>query len=107
MAAVACRCGGAARLGPRRLAEGGALAGQFPGHPQTARRATGRDDGAAFAEVCARLQAQVPPPVPPPRWAPVREHFPQIAIVDGSTLEALRKKTQVLQERVGLVWGAR
>ena len=57
--------------------------------------------GQLFAEVCARLQAQVPSPVQPPRWAPVREHFPQIAIVDGWTLEALRKKTQVLQERVG------
>ena len=63
--------------------------------------------GQLFAEVCARLQAQVPPPVSPPRWAPVREHFPQIAIVEGSTLEALRKKTQGLQERVGLVLGGK
>jgi hypothetical protein len=63
--------------------------------------------GQLFAEVCARLQAQVPPPVPHPRWAPVREHFPQIAIVDGSTLEALRKKTPVLQERIGLVLGGK
>ena len=107
MAAVACRCGGAARLGPRRLAEGGALAGQFPGHPQTARRATGRDDGAALCGSLCAAPGPGAPPAPPPRWAPVREHFPQIAIVDGSTLEALRKKTQVLQERVGLVLGAR
>jgi hypothetical protein len=63
--------------------------------------------GQLFVEVCARLQAQAPPPAPPPRWAPVREHFPQIASVDGSTLEALRKKTQVLQERVGLVLGGK
>ena len=63
--------------------------------------------GQLFAEVCARLQAQEPPAVPHPRWAPVREHFPQTAIVDGSTLEALRKKTQALQERVGLVLGGK
>jgi hypothetical protein len=63
--------------------------------------------GQLFVEVCARLQAQAPPAAPHPRWAPVREHFPQIAIVDGSTLEALRKKTQVLQERGGLVLGGK
>src|SRR6266851_3464373 len=55
----------------------------------------------------ARLQAQVPPTVPPPRWAPVRERFSLIALVDGSTLEALRKKTQVLREREGLVLGGK
>ena len=60
--------------------------------------------GQLFAEVCARLQAQVPPRVPPPRWAPVREHFPQIAIVDGSTLEELRKKRRSCRTR-GLVLG--
>jgi Transposase DDE domain len=63
--------------------------------------------GQLFADVCARLQTQTPPAVPHPRWAPVREHFAQIAIVDGSTLEALRKKTQVLRERVGLVLGGK
>jgi len=63
--------------------------------------------GQLFTEVCARLQAQVPPPVPHPRWAPGRVHFPQIAIVDGSTLEALRKKTHVLRERGGLVLGGK
>ncbi len=61
--------------------------------------------GQRFTEVCARLQAQGPPALPHPRWAPVREHFPHIAIVDGSTLEALRTKTHVLRERVGLVLG--
>src|SRR5713101_4147209 len=55
----------------------------------------------------APLQAQVPPTVPPPRWAPVRERFSLIALVDGSTLEALRKKTQVLREREGLVLGGK
>jgi hypothetical protein len=59
--------------------------------------------GQLFAEVCARLQAQAPPVVPHPSWAPVREHFPLLAIVDGSTLEALRKKSQVVQERAGVV----
>jgi hypothetical protein len=59
--------------------------------------------GQLFTEVCARLQAQVPPPLPHPRWAPVGERFPVLAIVDGSTLEALRKKAQILRQREGLV----
>lgn len=59
--------------------------------------------GQLFVEVCGRLQAQAPPPLPHPRWAPVREYFPLIALVDGSTLEALRKKTEVLRQREGLV----
>jgi IS4 transposase len=63
--------------------------------------------GQLLAEVCARLQAQAPPTVPHPRWVPVREHFPLMAIVDGSTLEALRKKTQVLREHAGVVLGGK
>jgi hypothetical protein len=63
--------------------------------------------GQLLAEVCARLQAQAPPAVPHPRWAPVRERFALIALVDGSTLEALRKKTQVLRECEGLVLGGK
>jgi hypothetical protein len=63
--------------------------------------------GQLLAEVCARLQAQVPPTVPHPRWAPVQERFSLMALVDGSTLEALRKKTQVLREREGLVLGGK
>ena len=63
--------------------------------------------GQLLAEVCARLQAQAPPAVSHPRWAPVRECFSLIALVDGSTLEALRKKTQVLREREGLVLGGK
>ena len=59
--------------------------------------------GQRCAEVWPRLQAQVPPPLPHPHWAPVRERFPLLAIVDGSTLEALRKKAQVLREQPGLV----
>src|SRR6516162_1529323 len=60
-----------------------------------------------LAEVCARLQAQAPPTVSHPCWAPVRECFSLIALVDGSTLEALRKKTQVLREREELVLGGK
>jgi hypothetical protein len=63
--------------------------------------------GQLLAEVCARLQEQALPAVPHPRWAPVREGFALIALVDGSTLEALRKKTQVLREREGLVLGGK
>src|ERR671922_1089423 len=59
--------------------------------------------GQLFAEVCMRIQAQLPPPLPHPSWAPVREVFPRIALVDGSTLEALRKKTQLLRQQEGLV----
>jgi hypothetical protein len=58
--------------------------------------------GQLCAEVCTRLQAQAAPSVCHPSWAPVREHFPLIAIVDGSTLEALRQRTQVLRERDGV-----
>jgi hypothetical protein len=59
--------------------------------------------GQLCAEVWPRLQAQVPPPLPQPHWAPVRERFPLLAIVDGSTLEALRKKAKVLREQPGMV----
>jgi hypothetical protein len=59
--------------------------------------------GQLFTEVCTRVQAQSPPVLPHPRWAPVRARFPLLAIVDGSTLEALRKKTQLLRQREGLV----
>jgi Transposase DDE domain len=63
--------------------------------------------GQLFAEVCARLHAHAPPALPHPSWEPVRQHFPRLAIVDGSTLEALRKKTQVLREHAGLVLGGK
>jgi hypothetical protein len=63
--------------------------------------------GQLFAEVCAQLQAQRPPALPHPCWAPVRDAFSLVALVDGSTLEALRKKTQVLRERQGLVLGGK
>jgi hypothetical protein len=59
--------------------------------------------GQLLVEVCTRLQAQLPPPLPHPSWATVRAHFAPLAIVDGSTLEALRKKTEVLRQREGLV----
>ena len=63
--------------------------------------------GQLFAEVCARLRAQGPPALPHPPGAPVQAAFSLIAIVDGSTLEALRKKTQVLREPQGLVLGGK
>jgi hypothetical protein len=59
--------------------------------------------GQLCAEVCTRLQAQPPPPLPHPSWAPVRAAFSCIALVDGSPLEALRKKTQLLRQQEGLV----
>ena len=63
--------------------------------------------GPLFAEVCARLHEQGPPALPAPSWAPVQDAFAVIALVDGSTLEALRKKTQVLRERQALVLGGK
>jgi hypothetical protein len=63
--------------------------------------------GQLLTEVCARLHTQAPPALPHPSWAPVCEHFPWIAIVDGSTLEALRNQTEVLRQREGLVLGGK
>ena len=63
--------------------------------------------GQLFAEVCARLRAQGPPALPHPPGAPVQAAFSLIAMVDGSTLEALRNKTQVWRERQGLVLGGK
>lgn len=64
--------------------------------------------GELFAEVCARLQAQPLPTWPGLEdWARVRAHFPLIALLDGSTLEALRKKTQALQGIAGTVLAGR
>ena len=59
--------------------------------------------GQLLAEVCARVQSQAPPPLPQPRWAPVGEHCPLIAMVEGATREARRNKTAVLRARTGLV----
>jgi hypothetical protein len=59
--------------------------------------------GQLVAEVCTRVPAQSPPPLPQPGWAPVRERCPWLARVDGSTLEALRQTTEVWRERPGLV----
>jgi Transposase DDE domain len=63
--------------------------------------------GQLLAEVYTRLQAQSPPPLPPPRWAPVAQRCPLVALVEGATLEALRQKTAVLQRREGLVLGGK
>jgi Transposase DDE domain len=63
---------------------------------------------AVFTEVSARLQAQPAPQLPGlESWAEVRARFSRVAMVDGSTLEALRKKTQVLQAQPGLVLAGR
>jgi hypothetical protein len=63
---------------------------------------------AVFTEVSARLQAQPAPQLPGlEQWAEVRGRFSRIALVDGSTLEALRKKTQTLQTQPGLVLAGR
>jgi hypothetical protein len=59
--------------------------------------------GQLFVAVWTRRQAQAPPALPHPSWAPVRAHFPLLAMVDGSTLEALRQTTDVLRQREGLV----
>src|SRR6185295_2856047 len=61
--------------------------------------------GQLWAEVCARWQTQGVPTVPPPRWAPGRAHGSWRALVEGSTLAALRNKTPVLREREGLGLG--
>ena len=63
---------------------------------------------AVFADVSARLHSQPPPHLPGlERWTEVRARFPRMAMVDGSTLEALRKKTQTLHAQPGLVLAGR
>jgi Transposase DDE domain len=63
---------------------------------------------AVFTEVSARLQTQPPPQLPGlERWTEGRTRFSRIAMVDGSTLEALRKKTQLLHAQSGLVLAGR
>jgi len=63
---------------------------------------------AVFTEVSTRLQAQPPPQLPGlESWTGVRAQFARIAMVDGSTLEAIRKKTQTLQDQPGLVLAGR
>jgi len=61
-----------------------------------------------FGEVCSRLQTQPPPELPGLEvWAAVRSHFSRLAVVDGSTLEALHKKTQTLRGQEGVVLAGR
>ena len=61
-----------------------------------------------FTEVSARLQAQPPPQIPGlERWTEVCPRFSRIAMVDGSTLEAIRKKPQLLQAQPGLALAGR
>jgi hypothetical protein len=63
--------------------------------------------GPRLAEGWARRQAQAPPAVPHPCWAPARVRFSLLALVDGSSLEALRNKTPGLREREGVVLGGK
>jgi len=59
--------------------------------------------GALCAAVGTRRQAQPLPPWPGlADWAHGRAPFPRLAVRDGATLEALRKKTQALRGRQGL-----
>jgi hypothetical protein len=61
-----------------------------------------------FTEVSARWQTQPPPPLPHlESWTEVRARFARMARVDGSTLAAIRKKTQTLQAQPGLVLAGR
>jgi hypothetical protein len=61
-----------------------------------------------FTEVSARLQAQPPPQLPGLEgWTEMRKQFTRVAMVEGSTLEAIRKKTQTLQAQPGLVLAGR
>ena len=63
---------------------------------------------AVFTEVSTRLHPQPPPQLPGlESWTEVRTRFARIAMVDGSTLEAIRKKTQTLQAQAGLVLAGR
>ena len=58
--------------------------------------------GQLGAAVWTRVQAQAAPSVGHPRWAPVREHCPLMALGDGAPLAALRQRTQVLREGDGV-----
>src|SRR4029453_3843514 len=90
-------------LGARRLVGGGAVAGQSPGHHQTARRVAGGGDGPAL---CRGLYAPPGPAATIPAASQLGTGaggVPPTALGDGSTLEALRKKTQLLRQQEGLV----
>jgi hypothetical protein len=60
-----------------------------------------------LAAVCSRRQAQAPPAVPHPCWAPGRHGVSWLALVEGAPLEALRKTTPLWREREGLVLGGK
>jgi hypothetical protein len=61
--------------------------------------------GPLLPEVGRRVQAQPPPPLPHPRWAPVWQAFSRSALVDGSPLVARRKQTPGLRAGEGRVLG--
>lgn len=61
-----------------------------------------------FAEGSARLQAQPPPELPGlESWGAVRAPFARLAVGEGSTLEAVRKKTPTLQAQPGVMLAGR
>jgi hypothetical protein len=61
--------------------------------------------GQLCADVSARLHA--PAALPHPSWEAVRQPCPRRALGDGFTLDARRKNTQGLRERLGVVRGGK
>src|SRR5438128_2530011 len=57
-----------------------------------------------FAEVCARLQAQAPPALPHPRWAPVRAHFRCSLLWTARRWKRCAKKPKPCGSRRGWCW---
>jgi hypothetical protein len=62
--------------------------------------------GEVFQEVCDRLKA-LPSREIPDRWNHLKGVFPSVLVVDGSTLEGLRKKTKELRNEQGAVQGGK
>jgi len=62
--------------------------------------------GDVFQEVCDRLKSE-PAKELPERWRHLKEKFSSILMVDGSTLEELRKKTKQLREVDKVVLGGK
>ena len=62
--------------------------------------------GQLFSEVCQRLKAAAPQPLPE-RWQHLASRFSTVLVVDGSTLEALRKKTEELKGQEGTALGGK
>ena len=90
------------------LLEGGALAGQFPGHPQTARRATGRDDGAALCgSLCAAPGPGAPPCATHTLGAGAGALPPDRHLWMARRWKHCAKKRRSCRNALGWSWGAR